>query len=84
MNTQIETKDGTYSTDVKKWGEFTKAYYRDTKEVNLLVSCGTSQSTRQVAKMSLQRFAKVRGKRKNQFRLMGTARKDPRRSPRYI
>ena len=53
MNTQIETKDGTYSTDVKKWGEFTKAYYRDTKEVNLLVSRGTSQSTRQVAKMSL-------------------------------
>ena len=32
----------------------------------------------------LQRFAKVRGKRKNQFHLMGTARKDPRRSPRYI
>ena len=53
MNTQIETKDGTYSTDVKKWGEFTKAYYRDTKEVNLLVSRGTSQSTRQVAKMNL-------------------------------
>ena len=45
MNTQIETKDGTYSTDVKKWGEFTKAYYRDTKEVNLLVSCGSSHTS---------------------------------------
>ena len=41
LYTQIE-KDGAYSTDVKKWSEFTRAYYRDTKEVNLLVSCGSS------------------------------------------
>ena len=42
LHTQIKTQDGAYFTDVKKWGEFTKAYYRDTKEVNLLVSCCSS------------------------------------------
>ena len=33
---------------------------------------------------SLQQFAKVHRKRKNQFRPMGTAGKDPRSSPRHI
>ena len=39
---------------------------------------------RQGGDQILQRFAKVRGKRKNQFHPMGTAGKDPRSDPRHI
>ena len=43
-HTQIK-KDGVYSTDAKKWGEFCKTYASDTIQVNLLVSSGAPHTS---------------------------------------
>ena len=42
VRTQIKIKNSVYCTDVEKWRKFSETYTDDTKEVNLLVSCGTS------------------------------------------